>query len=129
MAIFSAAEHKMEFNQCFYKAEKWNGNSSRTAFKYSLKWKTFPLFPTSRSNSISCPPPRHSVHHSQHVSPYIRIKWENGSEDGSTSGHSEELKVSGFRCLFIYFLPDSTGTREKFILGIFRFAITVFFTA
>ncbi|GIX91826.1 hypothetical protein CEXT_288081 [Caerostris extrusa] len=46
MAIYSAAEHKMEFNQYFSKAEKiMNGNSSRTAFKCTPKWKTLPLFP------------------------------------------------------------------------------------
>ncbi|GIY47238.1 hypothetical protein CEXT_55341 [Caerostris extrusa] len=41
---FPAVEHKMEFNQYFSKAEKKNGNSSRTAFKYTPKWKTLPLF-------------------------------------------------------------------------------------
>ncbi|GIY13994.1 hypothetical protein CDAR_281571 [Caerostris darwini] len=73
------------------------------------------------------PPPRDSIH-SQHVFPYIRFKWENGSEGGSTSGHSEKLKISGFRCLFIFFYLEGIRTREKFILGILRFAITVFFS-
>ncbi|GIY13983.1 hypothetical protein CDAR_281501 [Caerostris darwini] len=104
MAIFLGAERKMEFNQYFSKAEKKNGNSSRTAFKYTPKWKTLPLFPVLfPSNSISRLPTRDSSH-SRHVFPYILNRWEKGSEDGSTSGHSEKLKVSRFRDLF-FFLP------------------------
>ncbi|GIX91824.1 hypothetical protein CEXT_288071 [Caerostris extrusa] len=84
----------MEFNQYFSRAEKKNGNSSRSAFKYTPKWKTLLLFPTSPSNSISRPP-RDSIH-SRHIFPYIRTSGENGSEDGSTSGHSESSKFRGF---------------------------------
>ncbi|GIY13988.1 hypothetical protein CDAR_281541 [Caerostris darwini] len=52
-------------------------------------------------NSIFKTPPR-AILSIPNTSSLIRSKWENGSEDGCTSGHSVELKVSGFRCLFIY---------------------------
>ncbi|GIX91823.1 hypothetical protein CEXT_288061 [Caerostris extrusa] len=80
---------KWEFNQYFSKAEKKDGNSSRTAFKYTPKWKTLPLFPALPSPLIQFrDPPRDSIR-SRHVFLIFRTSGENGSEDGSTSGHSE----------------------------------------
>ncbi|GIY13992.1 hypothetical protein CDAR_281561 [Caerostris darwini] len=129
MAILSGAEHTMEFNEYFSEVEKRTGTPVEQHSSIFRNGKLSPYFQQFSPSQFDFQDPSTSDSiHSQHVFPYIRSKWENGSEDGCTSGHSVALKVSGFRCLFIFYV-DGIGMREKLILGIFLPLLLLFLTA
>ncbi|GIY13986.1 hypothetical protein CDAR_281531 [Caerostris darwini] len=95
MAIFSRGVHKMEFNQYFSKAEKRTETPVARNSNVLQNGKLAPYFQPSPPPLIQFRdplPPRDSVLF--YTSSLIfGTSGKSGSEDGSTSGHSEKLKV------------------------------------